>query len=110
MSPLGLCWHNKMLLPDKLPQCPISQLESPATFFGGLIARTVETVICHLPCHWGASRGLPGEVIPPGANGQFDLEEGVILLATPGKGLPCTTEPSEVQEPERGGAHRLSDW
>jgi hypothetical protein len=30
-SSLGLCWHNKMLLPAKLPQCPISQLEIPAT-------------------------------------------------------------------------------
>jgi hypothetical protein len=31
-SLLGLCQHNKMLLPAKLPQCPISQLEIPTTF------------------------------------------------------------------------------
>jgi hypothetical protein len=29
MNPLSLCWNNKMLLPAKSPQCPISQL---ATF------------------------------------------------------------------------------
>jgi hypothetical protein len=27
MSLLGLCWHNKTLLPAELPQCPVSQLE-----------------------------------------------------------------------------------
>jgi hypothetical protein len=31
MSPLGLCWHNKSLLPATLPQYPMSQLEIPAT-------------------------------------------------------------------------------
>jgi hypothetical protein len=33
-SLLGLCQHNKTLLPPKLPQCPVSQLEIPATFLG----------------------------------------------------------------------------
>jgi hypothetical protein len=31
MSPLDLCQHNKMLPPAKLPQCPVSQFEIPAT-------------------------------------------------------------------------------
>jgi hypothetical protein len=34
MSPLSLCQHNKALLPAKLPQCPLSQLEIPTTFLG----------------------------------------------------------------------------
>jgi hypothetical protein len=34
MSLLSLCQHNKMFLPAKLPQCPVSQLEIPATFLG----------------------------------------------------------------------------
>jgi hypothetical protein len=66
-------------------------------------------VICHLPCCQGASPRLQGEVIPPGANRQFDLEEGLILLVSLGEGLRCTTEPSEAQEPVRGGEHHLSD-
>jgi hypothetical protein len=36
-SPLSLCWHNKTLLPAKLPQYPMSQIESPSTFLGGLL-------------------------------------------------------------------------
>jgi hypothetical protein len=31
MSSLGLCWHIKILLPDTLPQYPVSVLEIPAT-------------------------------------------------------------------------------
>jgi hypothetical protein len=31
MSLLSLCWHNKALLPAKLPQHPVCQLETPAT-------------------------------------------------------------------------------
>jgi hypothetical protein len=48
--------------------------------------------------------GPLGELIPPGTNGQFDLEEGLILLVSQGEGLRCTTESSEVQEPARGGS------
>jgi hypothetical protein len=42
------------------------------------------------------------EVILPDANGQFDPEEGLVLLVSQGKGFRCTTEPSEAQEPVRG--------
>jgi hypothetical protein len=37
--------------------------------------------------------------IPPGANGQLDPEGGVILPVSWGKGLGCTKEPTEAQEP-----------
>jgi hypothetical protein len=30
-SPLSLCWHNKTLLPAKLPQCPVSLFKIPVT-------------------------------------------------------------------------------
>jgi hypothetical protein len=50
---------HKMLLPAKLPQCPTSQLEIPATFLGGS-SKIVETVSYCLPCHWGASPRLLG--------------------------------------------------
>jgi hypothetical protein len=59
-SPLGLCRHNKMLLPAKLPQCPISQLEIPATFLGGS-SGFAEMVSHHLPCYQGASLRPLGE-------------------------------------------------
>jgi hypothetical protein len=49
-----------------------------------------------------------GEVILPGANRWFDLEEGLVLLVSWGEGLGCTMEPSEAQEPER--ECHLSDW
>jgi hypothetical protein len=75
-----------MFLPDKLPQCLISQFDVPAIFLGGS-SRIVEMVICQLPYHWGASPGPPGEVISPGANGYFDPEEGLIFLASQGEGL-----------------------
>jgi hypothetical protein len=65
-------------------------------------SRVLETVVFHLPCCWSASPGPPGEVIPPGTNGRFDLEEGLVLLASQGEGLGCTTKPSEVQESVRG--------
>jgi hypothetical protein len=77
MSPLSLCWHNKTLIPAKLPQCPISQLEIP-TFLGGL-SGIAEMVICHLPCHWSTSPGH-WEKTPPGTNRQLDLEEELVLL------------------------------
>jgi hypothetical protein len=41
-------------------------------------------------------------VIPPGSNGQFDLEEGLLLPASQDEGLGHTMEPSEAQEPVRG--------
>jgi hypothetical protein len=47
------------------------------------------------------SPGPPGEVILPGANGQFDPEQGLVLLVSQDEGLECTIEPSEVQEPVR---------
>jgi hypothetical protein len=70
-----------MLLPAKLPQCPISQLEIPTVFLGGSLATIVEMVICHLPCHWGASPDR-WEKILPGSNGQLDLEKRLILLVS----------------------------
>jgi hypothetical protein len=53
MSSLSLCQHNKTLLPAKLPQCPISQLEIP-TFLGGLsgIAQWLDTSL--------VTRDIPG--------------------------------------------------
>jgi hypothetical protein len=42
------------------------------------------------------------EKIPPGASGQLDLEEGLVLLVSQGEGLRCTTEPDEMQESVRG--------
>jgi hypothetical protein len=59
-------------------------------------------VVFHLPCHQGTYLALPGEIIRPGTNGQFDLEEGLICPLSQGEGLECTTEPSEAQEPARG--------
>jgi hypothetical protein len=50
----------------------------------------------------GAFPGPLGEVILPGANGQLDPEEGLVLLVSLGEGLKCTMEPSEAQEPARG--------
>jgi hypothetical protein len=52
------------------------------------------------------------EELPPGANGQLDLEgdSSFILLASWGEGHRFTTEPSEVQEPVRRGEHCSSDW
>jgi hypothetical protein len=57
-SPLGLWWHNKTLVPAKLPQYSVTVLEIPATFLGRLIAGTAEMVIYHLPCHQDASPWL----------------------------------------------------
>jgi hypothetical protein len=62
----------------------------------------VETVVFHVPCHRDAPPGPLGEVIPPGTNGQFDPEKGLVLLASWVEGLVCTTEPHKVQEPARG--------
>jgi hypothetical protein len=95
LSPLSLCWHNKTLLPAKLPQHPVSQLEIPETFLEGSWG-IVETVTCHLPCRQGASPRLSC------ANRQFDPEESLILPASQGEGLGRTTKPSEGQEAPRG--------
>jgi hypothetical protein len=64
----------------------------------------------HLPCCRGAFLGPLGEVLPAGTNRQLDPDEGLVLPASWGEGLRCTTEPSEVQEPARGGDQCLSDW
>jgi hypothetical protein len=108
MSPLGLCWHNKMLLPAKLPQCPVSQLEIPTTFLGGS-SRIAGMVIYHLPCCWGASPRPLGEdptrcqwtarsgggIHPPGKSGwEPQMHSGM----------------GELQEPAREGEHCSSDW
>jgi hypothetical protein len=107
MSPLGLCWHNNMLFPAKLPQCPVSQFEIPATFLGGSFAGIVEMVIYHLPCHQGASP-WPAEDLTR-CQWTAWLEEGFILLENWCQGLRCTMKPGEVQEPARGGEHLSSD-
>jgi hypothetical protein len=44
------------------------------------------------------------EKILPGANGQLDPEEGLVLSASQGEGLRRTMEPGEAQEPVRGGS------
>jgi hypothetical protein len=82
-----------MLLPAELPCCLCSRLPH----FWGLVPKISETVVFYLPCHWGASPGPLGEVILPGANGWFDLEERLVLLESWDEGLRLTTEPSEVQ-------------
>jgi hypothetical protein len=41
------------------------------------------------------------KVILPGTNGQFDLEEGLVLPASQGEGQ-MQVEPSEAQEPVKG--------
>jgi hypothetical protein len=62
----------------------------------------METMFFYLPFFWGASPGLPGEVILPGANGQLDPEDGFVLPASLGECLRCPMEPGEAQEPLRG--------
>jgi hypothetical protein len=90
-----------MLLPAKLSQCPVTQLEIPATLIGGS-SGIVERMSYHLPCHQGASPGqLGGD--PLGANGQLDPEKGLILQVSQGEGLGCTMELGEMQESARGG-------
>jgi hypothetical protein len=54
----------------KLPQCPLSQLEIPATFLGDL-SGIVETVSYPLPVI-GVHPPDRREKIPPGANGHLD--------------------------------------
>jgi hypothetical protein len=76
-------WPNKTLLPAKLPQCPISQLEIPTTSLGGLFVGIAETdfftslvaSVCPPDCQ---------EKILPGAKRQLDLEEGLVLLESQG--------------------------
>jgi hypothetical protein len=41
------------------------------------------------------------EEIPPGTNGQLDMEGGFIFPVNRVKGLRCTKEPIEVQEPTK---------
>jgi hypothetical protein len=53
MSPLSLCWHNKMLLPANLPQSHIFQLANSWNISWGLIIQTAEMMSYHLPCHQG---------------------------------------------------------
>jgi hypothetical protein len=64
-------------------------------------------VFVHLPCLQGVSPGPLGEVILPGANGQYDPKEGLILLESQSEGLRCTTEP--VRSRSQQGEHCLSD-
>jgi hypothetical protein len=106
MSLLSLCWQNKTLLPAKLPQCPISQLEIPATFLGGIVWNYRDCDFFHLPWQ-GASPGPLGEDPtrhhqPPWSRG------GLILPVNWGKCLGHTMEPSEAEEPARGGEQCLS--
>jgi hypothetical protein len=56
----------------------------------------LETVVFHFPCCWGASPGPLGEVIPPGTNGQFDLEEGLGSQPVGVRASDTHTEPGEV--------------
>jgi hypothetical protein len=49
------------------------------------------------------------EEIPPGANGQLDLEGDSSSWQSQGEGLGCTTEPSKAQEPAREGEHCSSN-
>jgi hypothetical protein len=94
-SPLSLCWHNKMLLPSKLPQCTLSQLEIPATFLRGSLlglwkwwfVTSLVTRVHPPDCQ---------EKIPLSTKGQLDLEEGFVLLGSWDEGLRCTMEPGEV--------------
>jgi hypothetical protein len=88
----------------------VSLFEFPITFLGGS-SGIAETMIffftslvagVHPPDCW--------EKIPPGANGQLDLEKEFALPASQGEGLGCTTEPSEAQEPMREGEHLLPGW
>jgi hypothetical protein len=51
-----------------------------------------------------ASLGMHPTLLP-GTNGQFDPQEGLILLVSQVEGLRCTMEPSEAQEPARGVLH-----
>jgi hypothetical protein len=51
---------------------------------------------------------LNPEVIPAGANGQLDLEEGFVLLGSLGEGLQCTMALARYRN-QRGECH-LSDW
>jgi hypothetical protein len=76
----------------------VSHYSENPTFLGALV-RDSETVFFSPPL---SPAGLLGKVIPPDANRQFDLHEGLTLLVSRGEGFRCTTEPREVQEPERG--------
>jgi hypothetical protein len=69
----------------------VSLFKIPITFPGHL-SRIAETVVFHLLCHQGVSLGPPEEVILPGPNGQFDLEEGLVFPMSQGEGLGCTME------------------
>jgi hypothetical protein len=105
MSLVSLCLLNKMLLPVNCLSVPYLSLRFPQRFLGECLR--LQRLIFHLPCCWGASPKPLGEMIPPGANGQFDLGEGLILLESGGEGLGCTMEPGEVQELVRGAEHFL---
>ncbi|XP_073900883.1 uncharacterized protein [Castor canadensis] len=62
------------------------------------LALDTMTYVKHTTLHlvdlwkWGASP-RPPEKIPPGANGQLDLERGFVPLASWVEGLGCTMEP-----------------
>jgi hypothetical protein len=74
----------------------------------GLMSRISEMVVLHLPCRRGASPRPLGEVILPEANGWFDPEEGLVLTASQGEGLGCTTDLVWRRSQQRECC--LSDW
>jgi hypothetical protein len=60
ISLLGLCWHNKTLLPAKLPQCLISWLATSHNISWRLVRDCRDTVSYHPPCHQGESPQTAG--------------------------------------------------
>jgi hypothetical protein len=64
--------------------------------------RILEMVVFHLPCQQDVSLRPPEEGNTPGTNGCFDLEEGLVFLASQGEVLECTIKHSEVQESGSG--------
>jgi hypothetical protein len=99
MSPLHLCWHNKMLLPANLSQSPLSQLAASRNISWGLIIRDCGDGELSPPLSPGCVPLDQQEKTPPGTNRQLDLKGRFILPVGWGEGLGCTMEPSKAQEP-----------
>jgi hypothetical protein len=74
MSPLGLCWHNKMLLPANLPQCPISQLATSCNISWGHVIQDCGDGELSPLLLLGCVPPDCQEEIPPGTKKQLDPE------------------------------------
>jgi hypothetical protein len=73
MSPTGLCLHNKSLLPAKLLQCLLSQLEILAIFLGAPCWDCGDSDLSS-PLSPGCIPRKCQEKIPSSVNGQLDPE------------------------------------